>query len=67
MLLVNKTRVVDLSVEDASRISSHEIPQEELWRVDIVNQLVDALWGECTVEGFSRDELAYMLGYASAA
>ena len=67
MLMVDKNRITDLDVDDASKISYHEIPQEELWRVDLVNQLVDAMWGECTVEGFSRDELEYMLGYASAA
>ena len=66
MLIVGKTSVDDLSVEDASRIEYHEIPEDQLWRVDIVNQLIDALWGECQVEGFSRDELNYMLGYASA-
>ena len=65
MLIVGKTSVDDLSVEDASRIEYHEIPEDQLWRVDIVNQLIDALWGECKVEGFSRDELTYMLGYAS--
>ena len=53
--------------DDLNKISYNEIPQEELWKVDLVNQLVDAMWGECTVEGFSRDELKYMLGYASAA
>ena len=65
MLIVGKTSVDDLSVEDASRVEYHEIPQDQLWRVDIVNELVDALWGECKVEGFSRDELTYMLGYSS--
>ena len=57
MLMVDKNRITDLDVDDASKISYHEIPQEELWRVDLVNQLVDAMWGECTVDGFSRDEL----------
>ena len=28
---------------------------------------MDALWGESTVEGFSRDQLRYVPGYNSAA
>ena len=50
-----------------SLINDHEISREELWRLDLINKMVDALWGENTVEGFSRDELGYMLGYACVA
>ena len=67
MLLVDKTKIEDLCEDDYNKVSYHEIPQEELWRVDLINETVDALWGENTVEGFSRDELGYMLGYACVA
>ena len=63
MLMVEKTRVEELCVEDASKISYHEIRKEDCWRVDLIKELVDTMWGENIVEGFSRDELSYMLGY----
>ena len=67
MLLVDKSRIDDLCVEDSFNVKYHPIPQEELWRVGLINQTVDALWGVNTVEGFTREELSYILGYASAA
>ena len=67
MLLVDKSSIGDLCVEDSSNISYHPIAQEDLWRVDLINQTVDALWGVNTVEGFTRDELSHILGYACAA
>ena len=48
------------------KVCYHEIPQEELWRVDLINETVDTLWGENTVEGFTREELSFILGYACA-
>ena len=67
MLLVDKTNIDDLGVDDYNKVSYHEIPQQECWRIDLINEMVDALWGENIVEGFSRDELGYMLGYACVA
>ena len=66
MLLVDKTNIDSLCVSDSLNIPYHEIPQEELWRVDLINETVDTLWGENTVEGFTRDEISSILGYACA-
>ena len=66
MLLVGKTSIVDLCAEDSCRIEYHEIQEEEVWRVSLANEMIDALWGENVVEGFSRDELGYILSYACA-
>ena len=66
MLLVGKTSIVDLCAEDSCRIEYHEIKEEEVWRVGLANEMIDALWGENVVEGFSRDELGYILSYACA-
>ena len=67
MLLVDKSRIDDLCAEDSLNVSYHPIAQEDLWRVDLINQTVDALWGVNSVEGFTRDELSHILGYACAA
>ena len=67
MLLVDKSSIGDLCVEDYSNISYHPIAQEDLWRDDLINQTVDALWGVNTVEGRTRDELSHIVGYACAA
>ena len=66
MLLVDKTNIDSLCVSDSLNIPYHEIPQEELWRVELINETVDTLWGENTVEGFTRDEISSILGYACA-
>ena len=66
MLLVGKTSIGDLCVDDTSKVGYHEIQEEELWRVSLANEVIDAMWGENTVEGFSRDELGYILSYACA-
>ena len=60
---IYETYVDMVCVEDASKISYHEIRKEDCWRVDLIKELVDTMWGENIVEGFSRDELSYMLGY----
>ena len=67
MLLVGKTNIDDLCPEDSSIVKYNEIPEDQAWRVSVVKELVDVKWGELVVEGFSMDELGYILGYASAA
>ena len=66
MLLVGKSNIEDLCPEDHNLVKYNEIPEEETWRVSVIKELVDVTWGESVVEGFSREELAYILGYASA-
>ena len=66
MLLVGKSNIEDLCPEDHNLVKYNEIPEEETWRVSVIKELVDVTWGESVVEGFSREELNYMLGYASA-
>ena len=56
MLLVDKASIEDLCPEDYNLVKYHEIPEEETWRVNIIKELVDVNWGECFVDGFSRDE-----------
>ena len=66
MLLVGKSNIEDLCPEDHNLVKYNEIPEEETWRVSVIKELVDVTWGESVVEGFSREELDYILGYASA-
>ena len=37
MLLVGKENIDDLCVDDSYKVHNHEISQEELWRVDLIN------------------------------
>ena len=67
MLLVGKTNIDDLCPEDSGIVEYAEIPEDQTWRVSVIKELVDVKWGEMVVEGFSKDELNYILGYASAA
>ena len=33
----------------------------ERWRVNMVKELTDVKWGENVIEGFSREELSYIM------
>ena len=66
MLLLDQTNIEDLCPEDHNLVKYNEIPEEEIWRVNIIKELVDVNWGECVVDGFSRDEICYIMGYACA-
>ena len=66
MLLVGKTNIEDLCPEDHSLVKYNEIPEEQPWRVSVIKEVVDVNWGESAVDGFSRQELNYILGYACA-
>ena len=66
MLLVGKMDIGDICPEDHSLVKYNEIPEEQTWRVGVIKELVDVNWGESVVDGFSREELNFILGYACA-
>ena len=61
MLLVDKTTIDSLCPEDHDLIRYAEIPENERWRVNMVKELTDVNWGENVIEGFSREELSYIM------
>ena len=63
MMLCDKNRVDDLSPEDAMSVPYHEPPEEELWRLGVLDELLEVQQGELTVPGFNSGELAMMLNF----
>ena len=63
LLLLDKNDIDDLSPQDASKILYKEVPENELWRIALVKELIDIRQGVLEVEGFSEDELVTILNY----
>ena len=63
MLLCDKNSVDDLSPEDAMSVPYHEPPEEELWRLGVLDELLEVQHGELAVPGFNFEELAMMLNF----
>ena len=57
MLLVNKESIKDLNPSDANSIVYNEIPEGEIWRVDILKELIEERSQHIEFEGFSTKEL----------
>ena len=60
MLLCGKNHVDDLTPEDAMSISYYEPPEEELWRLGVLDKLLELRHGDLCVPGFNAEELAMM-------
>ena len=52
---------LDISAMDSDKIKYCEMKEEDLWRLNVVNELTDVKYGEAEVVGFSRDELKAIL------
>ena len=63
MLLCGKNRVSDLTPADAMNVPYHEPPEEELWRLGVLDELLEVQHGDLTVPGFNVKELNMMLDF----
>ena len=63
MLLVNKHSVLDLVPDDALLVPYYEIPENQLWRKEMVNEITEAKFGNLAIEGFTTKELNVILEY----
>ena len=61
MLLVDKTSIDSLCPEDNSLIRYAEIPEDQRYRVNVIRDLIEVKWGQCHIEGFSREELSHIM------
>ena len=63
MLLVNKHSVLDLVPDDALLVPYYEIPENQLWRKEMANEITEAKFGNLAIEGFTTKELNVILEY----
>ena len=59
--LVGTEDIENLVPSDSDKIDYCVIPQTEVWRLSVINEIIDVNYGNVTVEGFSRDELKVIL------
>ena len=63
MLLVGKTAVEDVNVDDADKISYFKVKEEDKWRVLMTKEIVEAKASKVEVPGFEDEELEEILSY----
>ena len=66
MLLVSKTNVSKLCVNDAYKVKYHEIKQEDEWKVPVLKELTNVKYNSLDLEGFSPEELDNILSDISS-
>ena len=57
MLLCEKNSVSDLGPIDVNQIKYNEPSVNDMWRLDILDELIDAKHGDLDIPGFTAGEL----------
>ena len=63
LLLTQKYDILKLVPVDALGIQYEPILDENKWKIDMTKELIDAKWGEASIENFSMDEIDELLEY----
>ena len=63
MLRTGNVRVDDISIKDIKNIVYKDIPIGSEWRIEMVNELIEYNFGQITVPGFDRCQIADMLNF----
>ena len=61
VLLVGKSNIDDLEVLDADKVKYNVVPDNDHWRVNLVNEITEIKFGDLNVEGFTWNELQELL------
>ena len=63
MLLVNKIRIEDVTMEDANIFKYARVPPEDEWRVGMAKEIIEIRSRKLEVENFDDEEIEEMLVY----
>ena len=63
MLLVDKTCVDDVHLEDSNLISYCKLEAHDSWKISQIKEIVEAKAGQMEIPGFDNDELDDLLDY----
>ena len=63
MLLCGKNNVNDLNLDDSTNVLYHDPPDDEIWRLGVLDELLDIKFGDLMVPGFSAKEIDMMQDY----
>ena len=61
---MKKDSIESISAKDIENIEFDEISNDDLWRVEGIEELIDVKFGQLNVDGFSDDEFNEILHYA---
>ena len=61
MLLVGKTRVEDVGMEDLSKLTYHKLEEQAMWKVPMIKEIINIKSDEMKVPGFQYAELDVIL------
>ena len=59
----HKCNIDELTPSDSKLIKYKLIPNEEKWRVSMVNEITDAKFGQAEIPGFTKEELEAILEF----
>ena len=65
LLLTEKNNISELDKEDGKSITYKEVPEEELWRIESLKELIDVRWGRSVLSGFTEKEIEHMIHFVS--
>ena len=63
MLLVGKTCVEDVKVEDVDNLEYFKLENDELWKIPQIQEIINVKAGNLEVAGFENDELEILFFY----
>ena len=63
MLLVGKFKVEDVCFQDHAKWSYFTLDRENMWRIPMIQEIVNLKQGDLEVEGFDSDELNDLLDH----
>ena len=63
LLQTKKTKVKQLCLSDWMYLQCHPLPQQETWKVKILEEMIRTKNDDLEVDGFTREELNSLINY----
>ena len=61
LLLCNKDNISSLNENDINDLTYNQVPENEMWRIGLLNELLNTRSSSLEVPGFTSDELTDMI------
>ena len=52
-----------IKIEDLKKLKYHEVAKDDEWRLGLIKEITDVLYGHCELQGFDRDMLHDILTF----
>ena len=56
-----------IKIEDLKKLKDHEVAKDDEWRLGLIKEITDVLYGHCELQGFYRDMLHDILAFTCIA